>query len=310
MTYIGRIVIYIIAIFLFWPLTSCSVNPFNNNNEFTGTATGTLIGAGAGAGAAGLLGASKTEMGLAGLAGGALGYYFTSLPFRSGGITHVGGQVFTLGDYVTIEIPSNSLFDVNSSDFTPQAPAILDSAVAVLNRYPNDNIMISGNTSGFYTSKFERKISEDRARQVSAYLWAHGIGNDNFNNPNDNYGGPNYPKRFTRNLTYVGYGSHFPIASDLTAQGIRQNNRIQITAFPHTSEIKMYKCVQCAPSKDNFKTYKDMPPANKTTVTKTTETTEVLVTDKNVSWEEYEAKHPSTGPSSSTRMGNVGGYKD
>lgn len=233
------IVLVIISTFLLLLLASCSINPFRADNEMTGTATGTLVGAGAGVTAGALAHASKTEIALAGLVGGALGYYVTSLPFVSGGITHVGGKVYTLGDFVTIEIQSDNLFDVNTAELLPEAIPILDSVVNVLNRYPNNNIMVSGNTNGYYSDKFERKISEDRARQVAAYLWAHGI--NNFTDLDSNIASIKHPNAYRRQLTYVGYGSYFPISNDITAQGRHENNRIQITAYPSKSRLHLNK---------------------------------------------------------------------
>lgn len=240
MTHKRNIVINFIICFVLIALSGCSYNPFRTDNELTGSATGTAIGAGAGAATAWAAGASKAEIALAGIAGGALGYYVTSLPFNAGGVTHVSGKVFTLGDFVTIEIPSQQIFEVNTSDFLSQAPAVLDSAVAVLNRYPNNNIMISGNTNGFYTSKLERKLSEDRARQVAAYLWAHGI--NNFTDQNSNIADIKGDHTYVRKLTYVGYGSHFPISNTITVAGRRDNDRIQITSYPSNEKLKMNKC--------------------------------------------------------------------
>jgi outer membrane protein OmpA-like peptidoglycan-associated protein len=236
----NRNFLFLIILTFVLTLTSCTPNPFRSDNELTGTMTGTAVGAGVGAGGAALAGASKIEMGIAGILGGALGYYVTSLPFKAGGVTHVGGQVYTLGDYVTINIPSDVLFDVNSSDFLPGAGAVLDSAIAVLNRHPGNNIMISGNTSGFYTDKFERKISEARARQIAAYFWANGV--NNFNNQDSNYAGREDSPTYSRKLSYVGYGSYFPISNDITAQGVRENSRIQITSYPSQAKLHLNKC--------------------------------------------------------------------
>jgi outer membrane protein OmpA-like peptidoglycan-associated protein len=241
-----------------------------------------------------------------GIAGGALGYYISSLPFTAGGVTHVGGKVYTLGDYATIEIPAEALFDVNSSDFMPEASAILNSAVAVLNRFPNDNILISGHVNGYYSSKFERKLSEDRARQVAAYLWAHGINNDNISNPNENYGGKELPKRYSRDLTYVGYGSHFPIANHITAEGIRQNSRIQITAYPQDTHLKMNKCSKKRmhyhkadnPLQSNGTTLSENNPVDGDSYVNPNQTASNSDSSNNIStqgesWEEYMNKHPN-----------------
>lgn len=214
------------------PLSSCSFNPFTTDNEMTGKAGPTVAGGAIGAGTAALLGGSKYTIGLAGLAGASLGYYLSTLTFDAGGIAEAGGQVFTQGDYVTVEIPTDSIFESNTANLLPQAGPALDSTVAVLKRYPNNNILVSGNTSGFGTARWERTLSEKRAREVSAYLWAHGVnafkGNSDFD-----------PSAPTRTLGYVGYGNYFPISNNIKADSIRENSRIQITAYPSRRDLKL-----------------------------------------------------------------------
>ena len=211
-------------------LSACSYTPFGNDNHLTGSATGTAVGAGVGAGIAGLLGASKPWTYVAaGLGGATVGYYVTTLRYAAGGVIQGGGEVYTLGDYTTIEIPTDQLFDANSDEFLPQADPILKSAVDVLDRSPCNNIMISGNTSGFGTTRWERKLSENRARQVASFLWLHGI--------NDFQG----QSIRMRHLTYVGYGDFFPISNNIRAKSIRQNSRIQITAYPTKAQLGLDK---------------------------------------------------------------------
>ena len=221
-THIALILSYLLT------LVGCSFNPFTTDNELTGNAVAPAIGAGIGAGSMALLKAPKSMVWMAGIGGAALGYYMSSLKFAAGGVQHVGGEVYTVGDFVTINIPSDKLFDINSSELLPEAGPVLDSAVSVLSRYPNDNVIVSGNTSNFGTNQFEEKISEARARQVSGYLWAHGI--NNFNDKSINA---------TRKLTYVGYGSYFPIANDIHNNSIRANSRIQITGYPCKSSLHL-----------------------------------------------------------------------
>lgn len=218
-----------ICILLVSLLASCTFNPFSHDNDLTGNPLGIVGGAAAGAGTAAVLGASKPVIGIAGIGGAGIGYYVTTLRFASGGIIYAGGQVFVLGDSVTIEIPSDKLFDPNSAELRPDASAILDSVVTVLQRYPDNNIMISGNTSGFGTQKFEHRLSQKRAERVAAYLWAHSV-NEFKSNSNE-----------TRRVTYVGYGNFFPIANNIKANSIRKNNRIQITAYPSRRQLEIEK---------------------------------------------------------------------
>jgi outer membrane protein OmpA-like peptidoglycan-associated protein len=206
-------------------LGGCAYNPMIGNNHTTGSPTGAIIGAAAGAGGAALLGGSEPVIAAAGIGGGAIGYYLTTLRYNSGGIMQVGGQVYQVGDFVGIYIPSDKLFEPNTADFLPQAPSVLDSVVTVLKRNPDNNVIVSGNTSGFARSRWEVKLSEERAQKVAAYLWDYGI--NDFKTTSIE----------TRKLTYVGYGHYFPIANDYTNDSLRQNSRIQIASYPDDCDL-------------------------------------------------------------------------
>ena len=221
---------YTIFLFSWLSLSGCTYNPMSNSNDLTGSATGAAVGAGIGAGTTALLRAPGVVVGLAGLGGAGIGYYVTSLRYSSSGIVQAGGQVFTLGDYVTIEVPTDNLFDSNSAEFLPNTQPILDSIADVLQRYPNNNVVVSGNSSGFSSERYEQKLSEDRARQIAGSLWANGI---------NNFQGTDI---HMRRLLYVGYGNYFPVANNITATGIRQNSRIQITSFPTYAHMNLGKC--------------------------------------------------------------------
>jgi hypothetical protein len=207
-------------------LTACAYNPFISNNHTTGSATGVALGAGVGAGSVAILGGSKTLMLLGGIGGGAIGYYISSLRYDASSIIQNGGNVYILGEYIGIYIPTDNVFEANTAEFTTRAPAILDSAAAVLQRKPENNIIISGNTSGFDRSRREQALSQKRAKAVAAYLWSGGIVSFK-ENSND-----------MRKLNYVGYGDYFPISSDLTNRGIRSNSRIQITSYPCLDDLR------------------------------------------------------------------------
>jgi outer membrane protein OmpA-like peptidoglycan-associated protein len=216
-------------------LTACSYNPFSyrSNEQVADHATGTAIGAVAGTSTGLLLGLPNSVSVALGLTGGALGYYATTERFAAGGIIQSGGQVYSIGDYTTIEIPTDSLFESNSTEFLPGYEPTLLSAVSVLNRSPANHILVSGNTSGFGSSKYERRLSEARARTIANFLWANGVSTLH-----------STPSDFRdRNLKYVGYGNYFPIANNIRAESIRQNSRIQITSYPPKDQICIDKKV-------------------------------------------------------------------
>jgi outer membrane protein OmpA-like peptidoglycan-associated protein len=210
-------------------LAGCSFNPFSTNNRLTGSATGALAGTVIGAGGTAIFTSSKASIAAAGIGGGLIGYYVTTLRYASGQTIQSGGQVFQVGEKIGIYIPTDKLFEPNTAEFLPNAPAILDSVVALLERVPNHHIFISGNSSGFSSARREQILSVKRAAKVAGYLWDAGIGafQENSNN--------------TRKLTYVGYGNYFPLANTYTNKGIRSNSRIQITAYPTACELCISK---------------------------------------------------------------------
>jgi outer membrane protein OmpA-like peptidoglycan-associated protein len=212
-------------------LTIAGCAPMSEADPPTGNLLGTTIGGVGGASVAAILGASKPTIAVAGIAGAGLGYYMSTLRFSGSGIIAAGGKVYAIGDYLVIDIPTDAVFDPNTAEFLPAADPVLESLVSVLNRYSGHNIFISGNTSGSWTERFERKMSECRASQIASYLWAHGI----TNSPRLNTDSLVPPK--SQHFIYVGYGDNFPIGNKFHLKGIRANSRIQIVASPSQAAL-------------------------------------------------------------------------
>ena len=59
-------------------LAACNYNPMIENNNMTGSAAATGVGAAVGAGSVAYFGGPKLYMGLAGIGGGAIGYYVSA----------------------------------------------------------------------------------------------------------------------------------------------------------------------------------------------------------------------------------------
>ncbi len=208
----------------------CLISGCSSGNQVSSRQVGgaALGGAAAGVGTA-ALGAPRPLIVGASVGGIALGYYVSTVRFDAGPIYRARGEVFIQGEYLSINLPSDKLFEPNTAEFKPRAESILDSVVAVLKRYPRSNILISGNTSGMGAPRLDQQLSEARARQVASYLWAHGI---NYFEAQSISG---------RRLTYVGYGDYFPIASDSKISKIQKNSRIQITAYPSQAALQLNK---------------------------------------------------------------------
>ncbi|MDR3490608.1 MAG: OmpA family protein [Gammaproteobacteria bacterium] len=233
---LNKIVAYCTAIF--FTLAGCT--PISHTNPPTGSFVGAAVGGAAGFGVGKLLHLSNTASGALAVGGAGLTYYLTTLRFSSAEIVQAGGQVLTLGQYVTINLPTDNLFETNSADFLPGTEPVLNSVVSVLNRYPDHNVIVSGNMSGFESERFEQRLSEARARQVAAYLWSQGV--NNFNH---------HSIQTDRRLLYIGYGNYFPIASSYPLESLRANSRIQITASPTSAQLNLGKCHTYSPGRWN-----------------------------------------------------------
>ncbi len=101
------------------------------------------------------------------------------------------------------------LFDLDSSQLTPQAKADLDKIAEILKKYPDKEIRVSGHTDSTGSASHNRRLSEDRARSVVRNLGGR-TGLD--------------PKRFS----YRGYGADKPVAENSTEEGRAKNRRVEI----------------------------------------------------------------------------------
>jgi outer membrane protein OmpA-like peptidoglycan-associated protein len=85
----------------------------------------------------------------------------------------------------------------------------MDKIAAVVNRYGETRLDISGYTDNTGAESYNQALSERRAGAVEGYLLDSGI----------------YPAR----LTSTGYGELRPIATNSTEEGRRLNRRVDIT---------------------------------------------------------------------------------
>jgi len=72
-------------------------------------------------------------------------------------------------------MPSNALFDPDLSELKPQAAALLDQTVQVLQANKDTSILITGHTASTSASPSGMELSEQRAEAVADYLISGGI---------------------------------------------------------------------------------------------------------------------------------------
>jgi OOP family OmpA-OmpF porin len=102
-------------------------------------------------------------------------------------------------------------FESAKADILPVSEADLHKVGAVLADWPAAKVEIGGHTDAQGSDKFNRTLSENRARAVKAWLTEH------------------YPGINAGNLTAKGYGESKPVATNDTEEGRAQNRRVTFT---------------------------------------------------------------------------------
>lgn len=97
-------------------------------------------------------------------------------------------------------------FDFDKSVIKPEGRVKLDSAVKILNRYPDMKVEIQGHTDSIATEQYNIGLSNRRANSVKEYLISKGIS--------------------ASRLTTRGFGETSPAADNGTAAGRALNRRV------------------------------------------------------------------------------------
>jgi len=97
-------------------------------------------------------------------------------------------------------------FKTGSAALTGASPLLLDDIAAIMNKYSNYKIRISGHTDNVGDPQENLILSEERAKACGLYLASKGI---------DPY-----------RITYTGYGETAPVADNATKEGKALNRRV------------------------------------------------------------------------------------
>ena len=203
-------------------LSGCdSVNNFATNPDLQKTRQGTAIGAAGGA-AIGLIAGGGWKGALIGagvgaLAGGMVGNYQDKQEAKlRAQMAGTGVEVVRMGDNLTLNMPGNVTFALNSAKLNPQFDDVLDKLANTLLEYNQTVIQIAGHTDSTGSHAYNMTLSLQRAESVKAYLVSRGVP--------------------AARLVTVGAGPDYPIASNATEEGRAQNRRVEITIVPVTQD--------------------------------------------------------------------------
>jgi outer membrane protein OmpA-like peptidoglycan-associated protein len=206
-------------------LSSCTtLDPYTREEKTSNAAKGAAIGAAAGAAVGLITGDNSAERkkralilaGVGGIAGGGVGYYMDQQEMKlRQKLEGTGVSVTRLGDNITLNMPGNVTFAVDSSDISASFYPVLDSVALVLNEFDKTLVEVAGHTDSTGSESYNQSLSQKRSGSVTAYLTSRSVRSDR--------------------LISVGAGETRPIATNDTAAGRQQNRRVEITIVPITT---------------------------------------------------------------------------
>ncbi len=120
-------------------------------------------------------------------------------------------KIERVGEGIKITFSSGILFATNSYELKAEAKQNIASLAKILNKYPDTNVIVEGNTDSDGSEEYNQRLSERRAQSVADYTKSAGVDG--------------------ARITTVGKGETNPVASNDTADGKAQNRRVEIAIF-------------------------------------------------------------------------------
>src|SRR6185503_11136789 len=74
------------------------------------------------------------------------------------------------GEGIKITFDSGILFETNSTELQPSSKEHIQNLAKVLNKYPDTDILIEGDTDSTGTEQYNHVLSERRAGSVAGYM--------------------------------------------------------------------------------------------------------------------------------------------
>ncbi len=184
------------------------------------TRNGALIGAGIGAAAGAITGEGSRRdeiligAAVGGLAGGAIG---ANLDRQAADLRRQLGDdrilITNTGNELIVTLPQDILFDTDSAALRADLQADIRALGRNLNQYPNTRVQVIGHTDSQGSAAYNQDLSERRARAVTNILLQQGVAGNR--------------------VIPIGRGESQPVASNNTAEGRRQNRRVEIIITPN-----------------------------------------------------------------------------
>lgn len=205
-------------------VSGCTTNPYTGERQASNKAKGAAIGAAVGAVVGVIAGDDADERrkgaligaGVGALAGTAVGHYMDRQEAKlREQLAGTGVSVTRIGNDIVLNMPGNVTFDVNQSAVQSNFYPVLDSVGLVLDEYNKTLIDVNGHTDSTGSVDYNMELSQRRARSVADYLVS---------------------RKVQRERIYTqGYGPHYPVADNYTADGRQMNRRVELVLKPLTT---------------------------------------------------------------------------
>ena len=120
-------------------------------------------------------------------------------------------RIERIGEGIKITFDSGILFDYDSAALRSLARTNIDNLAVILNRYPDTNIVVEGDTDNSGSDSYDQALSERRAWAVTNQLMAGAVAGSR--------------------VSTMGLGESNPVASNDTDAGRQLNRRVEIAIF-------------------------------------------------------------------------------
>jgi outer membrane protein OmpA-like peptidoglycan-associated protein len=219
----AKLVGYSVVLSLGIATGGCVTDPDTGKKKLSKAAIGGALGAGVGAGLGAIIGGkrNRTEVligtGIGAIAGTAVGIYMDKqekeLREKTAGS---GVEVERNGDEITLAMPSNVTFDVDSAILKTEFRPTLNEVARVLSQYEKTFVDVMGHTDSTGSDAYNMTLSQRRAESVAAYLSSNGV--------------------LRQRVGTQGFGETQPVASNDTEAGRAENRRVEIKLVPVTEQ--------------------------------------------------------------------------
>ena len=198
--------------------------------NMSNTAKGTMIGAGGGAAVGAVIGAIAGNTAVGAVIGGAVGAGTGAIighkmdKAKKEAEAVKNAQVETITDAngleaIKVTFDSGILFATNKADLNAASKASLTQFAGVLKENKDMDIAIFGHTDNTGTDAVNNPLSKNRAQSVSKFLKSQGVASSQIK-------------------TIDGQGSKNPVADNSTAEGRKQNRRVEVYMYASEQMIK------------------------------------------------------------------------